>query len=228
MSVIVIVVSVLLIQSCVKAPTPAFSFEPTVNPEWGDTIFFTNESLDATSYSWDFGDGGSASTMDPNYIYWEADSYDITLTATNEKSSELLTKTIVINEATVLGLVIFEDDGETPINDCDIWVYDNESDWENVEEPQFSETTNNEGIAFFFNLEAQVYYIIVFKQTDNGMWLFAAYTSTPLTQNELNAYGIDCDFIPNTSKSHLKTIENSEITSSSKQFYPVDREVLIK
>ena len=41
---------IFIISSCTKTPVPAFSYSPVSNPEAGDTIKFTNASLDATSY----------------------------------------------------------------------------------------------------------------------------------------------------------------------------------
>jgi PKD repeat protein len=45
------------------------------------TVTFTNQSTNAASYSWDFGDGGSSTAVSPTYVYASAGEYTVTLTA---------------------------------------------------------------------------------------------------------------------------------------------------
>ena len=51
-------------------------------------VIFTNNSLYANSYLWDFGDGNTESTENPIYNYTETGNYTITLTAYSEKCGE--------------------------------------------------------------------------------------------------------------------------------------------
>ncbi|MFN0203203.1 MAG: HYR domain-containing protein [Bacteroidia bacterium] len=51
------------------------------------TILFTNQSAGAVSYSWDFGDGNSATNTNPRYTYTETGEYTVTLTAYNKYGS---------------------------------------------------------------------------------------------------------------------------------------------
>jgi PKD repeat protein len=44
-------------------------------------ITFLNESIDATSYHWDFGDGNSSSATNPTHLYENPGSYVVTLRA---------------------------------------------------------------------------------------------------------------------------------------------------
>lgn len=45
------------------------------------TVQFTNSTTNAVSYTWDFGDGGSATTANPTHTYANNGFYDVTLTA---------------------------------------------------------------------------------------------------------------------------------------------------
>ncbi|MGX1930599.1 PKD domain-containing protein [Flagellimonas sp. 2504JD4-2] len=45
---------------------------------------FTNSSTGAVSYDWDFGDGNTSTEESPTHVYADADTYTVTLVATNE------------------------------------------------------------------------------------------------------------------------------------------------
>jgi len=47
------------------------------------TISFTNTSVNAVNYNWDFGDGNSSSQEDPVYVYSFEGNYTVSLTASN-------------------------------------------------------------------------------------------------------------------------------------------------
>ena len=57
------------------------------------TVSFTDLSTEnPTSWSWDFGDGGTSNAQDPSYTYTVPGTYDVTLTATNAAGSDTLTR----------------------------------------------------------------------------------------------------------------------------------------
>jgi PKD repeat protein len=51
--------------------------------ENGLIIAIKNHTRGASSYSWDFGDGGSSTAEEPSHTYADAGTYTITLTATS-------------------------------------------------------------------------------------------------------------------------------------------------
>lgn len=65
----------------------------TVN---GSVVTFTNASVDATTYSWDFGDFSSSSATSPNHAYAANGSYTVTLTAINDNCTDDTTFTVSI------------------------------------------------------------------------------------------------------------------------------------
>ena len=73
-------------------PTADFSGSPT-SGEAPLTVSFTNNSSGATSYSWDFGDGGTSTSQNPSHEYTAAGTYTVALTATNSCGSDTETKT---------------------------------------------------------------------------------------------------------------------------------------
>ncbi len=66
------------------SPSAAFTSQATtVNVSTGGTIFLSNTSSNATSYSWSFGDGGTSTDQNPYWSYTDAGVYSVVLTATN-------------------------------------------------------------------------------------------------------------------------------------------------
>ncbi len=67
------------IEGLVLSTVPDFSFTTS-----GLTVEFTDESILAVSYSWDFGDGNLSTEQNPTHIFGADGTYDVTLTTTNE------------------------------------------------------------------------------------------------------------------------------------------------
>jgi gliding motility-associated-like protein len=63
------------------APFAAFNFSPTSTTIFDPDIYFTNQSLNAFTWSYDFGDGQSSTVSDPIHTYNTYDSYTVVLTA---------------------------------------------------------------------------------------------------------------------------------------------------
>ncbi len=78
--------------STCNAPVAEFSGSPTS----GDaplTVNFTDQSTNnPTSWSWDFGDGGTSTAQNPSHTYNNAGTYTVKLTATNDCGSDTQTK----------------------------------------------------------------------------------------------------------------------------------------
>lgn len=60
------------------------------------SILFSNNSTDATSYSWNFGDGSNSTEANPTHEYQNGGSYTVTLTATNLYGSALANQSVLI------------------------------------------------------------------------------------------------------------------------------------
>jgi PKD repeat protein len=74
-----------------EGPLAAFSGSPTS----GDIpliVTFTDESIFAESWQWDFGDGGSSTLQNPSYSFDTAGSYTVSLTVSNAYGSDTHTE----------------------------------------------------------------------------------------------------------------------------------------
>jgi len=83
-----------------KAPIAAFTANVTTITK-GEMVTFTNQSTNTpTSWSWNFGDGGSTSAQNPAHIYNTQGTYTVTLTVTNSYGNDTEIKN---NYITVIG-----------------------------------------------------------------------------------------------------------------------------
>jgi PKD repeat protein len=55
-------------------------------------VTFVNSSTDATTYQWSFGDGLIASAVSPTHIYTQAGRYTVTLTASDQITTDTLSR----------------------------------------------------------------------------------------------------------------------------------------
>lgn len=72
----------------------------------GLNVSFANTSSSATSYSWDFGDGGTSTDASPMHTYAAEGDYQVTLTAMGAGGDDMATQTVSINSATFSAAVL--------------------------------------------------------------------------------------------------------------------------
>ena len=78
---------------------PIATFQYEISEDNWLEVSFMNFSTNATSYSWDFGDGNSSTEENPTHVYAEAGNYDVTLTASNAAGvSANFSRTITITD----------------------------------------------------------------------------------------------------------------------------------
>lgn len=87
-------------------PVSQFTADKTTACATPLTIKFTNSSTNATTYTWDFGDGATSTDKDPSHDYTKAGTYTVKLTTTGgtcagAKDDEIKTSYITINAAPV-------------------------------------------------------------------------------------------------------------------------------
>lgn len=93
-------------------PDAAFSFDPS-NPEVNDEVQFTDESFNATSWLWSFGDGGHSTDQHPKHTYTGLGNYEVTLIVYNGDCVDTVTQIIFIAEE----LIFYVPNAFTPDGD---------------------------------------------------------------------------------------------------------------
>lgn len=87
---------------------PDVSFDLTIN---GNTISTDNMSQNASSYDWDFGDGSSSTSFEPNHTYSNGGSYTVTLTGQNNCGNDQYSMNITISSAPIAGFNVSNNNG---------------------------------------------------------------------------------------------------------------------
>ena len=85
---------------CSKTDTTPVTPKPTSDFLWTDTngsIQFTNNSKNADSYQWDFGDNiGKSTSQNPKYTFEFKGSYQVKLTAKNSVGENEAINTVTV------------------------------------------------------------------------------------------------------------------------------------
>lgn len=77
---------------------PIATFQYVQDEENFLVVVFTNYSSNATSYSWNFGDGETSVEENPTHTFAAEGDYDVSLTATNSAGSHTYTQTIEVKD----------------------------------------------------------------------------------------------------------------------------------
>jgi PKD repeat protein len=106
-------------------------------------VILNNTSTGATSYSWEFGDGGTSVATNPEYIYQQGGTYTISLTAKNGAKQNVITKTItILNRPTKVKM--------TKLTLTDFPETDNGTGWDTNSPPDvLFEIQNSSGAVLF-------------------------------------------------------------------------------
>lgn len=90
------------IMSIYLTPEASFFYGPTDATMLNPRIRFTNTSIDATEYSWNFGDGNTSSLVDPMNEYPTDGDYTVSLVAINGVCTSSTTQELTIKPETVV------------------------------------------------------------------------------------------------------------------------------
>jgi len=173
-------------------PTAYFSASPTL-AETSQNVYFTNQSSDADSYSWDFGDGNTSNEGNPVHYYTSEGTYTTTLTAYhNNGNSDSYQVDIDVYNTVLEVTVVEKGNPDNLIPDAAVTLYLSKYDWVNFQNPVETEYTNSSGVAVFPQLQQIVYYIDAYTpyyDNDRLGGLSNSYIATlPLVKAQINTF----------------------------------------
>lgn len=169
--------TVLITTSCGKDEPepeilPVADFEFMVEENTGN-VTFTNKSENAVSYEWEFGDNKISSEKDPVHVYEASGSYEVILTAINDKgSTNSKSKTVEIN------ILVAKPE-------IDVTIDGTFADWDNI--------PWREDIKLGGDLQK-----IKIAATDETVYIFMQGTKSLYTNANKNAVFMDLDYNSST------------------------------
>ncbi len=106
---------------------PTADFEVTGTFKAYDTLTFVNNSKNATSFLWHFGNGETVFSQSPKYLYTVPGTYTISLQAEGAGGRDVMTKDITITEGVPLPTASFSIQNEGVLIEGAPVVFENES-----------------------------------------------------------------------------------------------------
>jgi PKD repeat protein len=85
-----------------EPPSPSFTVSSTT-PLAYRSVHFSNTTAKADAYVWDFGDGGGSTERNPVHTYKRADTFTVTLTATNGSGCHRSATMVLYVQPTIRG-----------------------------------------------------------------------------------------------------------------------------
>ncbi|MEO8034139.1 MAG: PKD domain-containing protein [Acidobacteriota bacterium] len=82
------------------AVLPVASFDIPSGAQSGQSVAFSDRSTDATSWSWNFGDGSVSSLQSPSHTYAAPGTYSVILTVSNATGTSAISHALVVGSNT--------------------------------------------------------------------------------------------------------------------------------
>ena len=141
--------------SCSKTPQANFHVEVT-KAKVGSELFFYNDSENANSYEWDFGDGSAISKdANPFHIYKTTGKYRVTLSAFSKKGKESQAyKYIEVVEPSLVVIEVVEYENFDYIGNASVVLFSSLEHWNlhNETNAIVEGFTDEDGIVVFGDL----------------------------------------------------------------------------
>ncbi len=199
----------LILFSCESIPEAHF-FTDTVEPAVGQEVFFTNNSQNATSFEWDFGDGYVSNAENPTHIFTASGTFVVSLKAISKKGLEdNATITIDVVIPTLLEIEVREYFDEYIVPDASVIIYGSITDWDAQTNKESEGFTDKYGKVVFSGLGPYVFYVDVWETEHDNYALrdedIAFIRTAEILPNQINRFVAWVDFVQ-----HKKGIARGE------------------
>lgn len=158
----------LLVVSCEMSPRAFFSASPG-DPVVGEEVFFSNESDNAETFEWDFGDGFVSNEVHPAHIYTASGTFTVLLKAWSRNGmSDEASVNIEVKIPTLLEIEVREYYDEYAVAGASVILYSTLTDWDNETNSINEGYTDADGMVVFSGLDNMVYYTDVWETTHDN------------------------------------------------------------
>ncbi len=157
-----------IIYSCEMSPRAYFSASPG-DPVVGEEVWFTNESDNAESFEWDFGDGYISNEVNPAHSFKASGTFTVVLKVWSHNGmSDEASLTINVLIPTLLEVEVLEYYEQYPVGGASVILYPTLSDWEKETNSVIEGFTESDGKVVFADLDKFVYYADVWEATHDN------------------------------------------------------------
>ncbi len=189
----------LILFSCESTPEAGF-YVDELEPEVGQKVFFTNDSQNAASYEWDFGDGTISYEANPVHVFNSTGTFEVVLTAISSTGLEDLSSiTINVLVPTLLEIEVVEYFDEYIVPGASVILYPTSIDWDEQTNMIGEGFTDKYGIVVFANLEPYVHYVDVYEEDHDNYALRdedIGFIRTPeVIPNKINRFTAWVDYV---------------------------------
>jgi len=157
-----------ILYSCEMSPRAYFSASPG-DPVVGEEVWFTNESDNAESFEWDFGDGYISNEVNPIHAFTASGTFTVRLKVWSHNGvSDEASLTVDVMIPTLLEIEVLEYYEEYPVEGASVILYSTLNDWDNETNSVIEGFTDADGKVVFSDLEKIVYYADVWEATHDN------------------------------------------------------------
>ena len=217
----------LLTTACVKQPYADFTSTATV-AEVGEPVYFTNRSMDAYNYQWDFDDGYYTSNFNASHSWRTPGLYRVSLSAYGKNDRlDIAVSDIEVKYLYYADLEITVEEYEAPyylVKDISVRLYPSVLDWEEETNLIIEGYTNQDGYVTFLDVPLPYnrrLYVDVWGPYHDNYQLAAEdagwIETDVLVPNALNAWTAVVDYYPEGKKA---AVDRAEL----KKFYKLEAE----
>ena len=142
-------------------PAPVSNFTYSGTSQAPATVIFTNNSINANSYSWDFGDSTTSVLQNPTHTYSIGGVYNVKLAAKTGVNTSYSSFPIAIQNAASLQLSITDNLGKI-VSGAQVKLYKTYTDYLNqTNQIDVTKTSDVNGIVLYYGLSNIIYYFSV-------------------------------------------------------------------
>lgn len=210
--------------SCELQPESSF-YTSKVDIEVGEEIQFTNSSINAWRYEWDFGDGSRSTSENPVYSYRSTGAFQVSLAAISKKGNADYSYQIInVSYPTTLMVEVLEWEKHYPVPGASVILYPSLKDWDNETNPVIEGFTDIYGKVVFTGLEPKIYFLDIWEQNHNNFDLRdydVSYIRTQqLTPKAVNTFVAYVDYVGG--KGSAPVLRNRSLSSHSFERKPAE------
>jgi hypothetical protein len=163
-------IAIITFSSCERKPDSSF-FSSEIEVRVHEDVYFTNTSLDAVYYKWDFDDGTYSRGVNPVHSWEMPGIYTVILASYSDSYVDRSYQDITVLPTTDLEIEVLEYYDKYPVANASVILYGSYQDWLDEKNKLIEGFTDVSGRVLFTNLDVKRYYVDVWEEHHNNYTL---------------------------------------------------------